>query len=80
MKIKILYFAEAKKIIKKNSEQVNFSGENVGDLKKFLSVLHPAASQVFENSMFAVNLEYANKDTFLDDGDTVAVIPPVEGG
>jgi molybdopterin synthase catalytic subunit len=33
-----------------------------------------------EGLLYAVNLEYAGKDTLLADGDEVALIPPVSGG
>jgi molybdopterin synthase catalytic subunit len=33
-----------------------------------------------EGLLYAVNLEYAGKDTVLSDGDEVALIPPVSGG
>ncbi len=80
MKIKMLYFAEVKRIVKKNSEQIKFNGKNCRDLEKVLLATYPSVSKVLKNSMFSVNLEYAQEDTSLKDGDTVAIIPPVEGG
>jgi len=41
---------------------------------------HPALSRFSANVLFAVNEEYAGGDHRLDDGDTLAVFPPVSGG
>jgi molybdopterin converting factor subunit 1 len=80
MKIKILYFAEARKIAKKKEEYVNFPGKTILDLKNFILDEYPKLKEIINESVFALNLEYANEMAGLKEGDVVAIIPPVEGG
>ena len=80
MKLKMLYFAEARRIIKKNEERIDFGGNNLSELKLTLISKYPKAAEIINSSMFAINLQYARLGSSLKDGDTVAVIPPVEGG
>ena len=39
-----------------------------------------ASTALLESSAFAVNQQYARRDTALRDGDEIAVLPPVSGG
>ncbi len=80
MKLKILYFAEARRIVKKNEEYVDFNGNTLSELKSTIIDKYPKVAEVVNSSIFAVNLQYAQLGSALKDGDTVAVIPPVEGG
>lgn len=80
MKVNLLFFGEAKTIMKQDSIEIEFKGSNINDLKMFLLKENPKLCDILENSMFAVNVEYRSLDTELKDGETVAVIPPVEGG
>ncbi len=80
MKIKILYFAEARSITNKDEEYLNFTGKTISELRKMLLEKYPKIAYVLRSSVFAVNMKYARNDTILKDNDTVAIIPPVEGG
>ncbi len=81
MKIKVLYFSSIKDKLKKKEELLDIN-ENAS-LKEVISLLkekYPNIAESLDKSMFAVNEEYADKNTKLKEGDTVAVIPPVSGG
>ncbi len=80
MKIKVLYFAEAYKILNRKEEELEFTEKSVADLLNELRKLHPEISDILNQSMIAVNLEYKPLNYLLKDGETVAIIPPVEGG
>lgn len=41
---------------------------------------HPELEQWRELTRFGINLEFAEPDTLLQDGDEVVLIPPVSGG
>lgn len=80
MKIKILFFAEAKRITGLEETELDFEGVDISDLKELLKVKFSSLNKVLESSAFAVDKEYVQSQTVLKNGDTVAVIPPVEGG
>ncbi len=80
MKVKVLYFSEAAKVSGKKEETVDFPGGTVRDFLKMLCEFHPEISQTIGLSMIAVNLKYESYDYILEDGDVLAIIPPVEGG
>lgn len=82
MKIKILYFAAVRELVGRDEEDVELpsSVSTISDLAAHLPTLHAslggrlAAVRFARNETFATNLER------LEDGDVVAVIPPVAGG
>lgn len=45
-----------------------------------LAQLHPALAGYAAHALFAVNEEHARSNHALQDGDTLAVFPPVSGG
>ncbi|WP_029522936.1 molybdopterin converting factor subunit 1 [Persephonella sp. KM09-Lau-8] len=81
MRIKVLYFSSVKDKIGLPSEDIELTeNSTVNDLVKLLSEKYPQIKDTLQNSMFAVNEEYASTDQKLKEGDTVAIIPPVSGG
>lgn len=81
MRIKVLYFSSVKDKIGLPSEDIELTeNSTVNDLVKLLSEKYPQIKDSLQNSMFAVNEEYASTDQKLKEGDTVAIIPPVSGG
>jgi len=80
MMVKVLFFAEAKKIVKKGEVDLDFTGRTVLDIKKELLEKYPSLETSFNSVVFAVNEKYVTEDTVLKDGDVLAVIPPVGGG
>ncbi len=81
MKVKVLYFSSLKDRLKISNEIIDINEKTT--VRSFLQILkerYPQFEKNFDNVMIAVNEEYANPDQILNDGDTVAVIPPVSGG
>ncbi len=52
----------------------------VADLLREMERLHPGLVVGVGQTMIAVNTEYATESQTLNDGDEVALIPPVSGG
>lgn len=50
------------------------------DILKRLATEKPQFIECYDSIQIAVNWEYADKNTLLQDGDEVALIPPVTGG
>jgi molybdopterin converting factor subunit 1 len=55
-------------------------GATVATVSDALQERFPVVATFVDRSAFAVNREYAAAATVLNDGDEVAVIPPVSGG
>ena len=54
-----------------------------GTVKNLLEEIlrrYPGLNHFTKNMMFAVNREFVNGDMKLEDGDEVAIMPPVGGG
>ncbi len=55
-------------------------GSTVGDLLRLLEAGGRRDEAVWKTLAVAVNREYAGLETVLQDGDEVALLPPVSGG
>ncbi|ACN99052.1 conserved domain protein [Sulfurihydrogenibium azorense Az-Fu1] len=80
MKVEVLYFSQVKDKVGKSSEIVDFNGNTVEDLINYLTKIYPNIRDILQKSMIAVNENYAEKDSILNENDKVAIIPPVSGG
>ncbi|RBW69530.1 molybdopterin converting factor subunit 1 [Bacillus taeanensis] len=76
--ITILFFAGHQETIGKEQIEWNKAGVTISELKRDLQEKYPALT--LDQSMAAVNEEYAADDTMVNDSDIVAFIPPVSGG
>ncbi|KAG9287740.1 hypothetical protein G9A89_004143 [Geosiphon pyriformis] len=89
----IFYFASARDATQIASEKIEIPNTGVSsdvqfslslkDLTMLLSLRHPALVPVLQGSLYAVNMEYVDKEDKafrVKPGDEVAVIPPVSGG
>ncbi|GAB9466315.1 hypothetical protein Gpo141_00003693 [Globisporangium polare] len=86
MRVNVLYFASAREDVGKREEEVRISDSSsgkaltLGDLRKKLCEMYPAAQAAISAITLARNLEYSDDDAELQDGDEVALIPPISGG
>ena len=55
-------------------------GATVGDAVESLGDKFPELTSFLPRIAFAVNQSYAKRDVVLNDGDELALIPPVSGG
>lgn len=76
--INVLYFAHLKEIAGQESEQYDVAGKTVAELKQIISEKYQMKG--LSSAMTAVNEEFADDETTLAEGDSVAFIPPVSGG
>ena len=81
MRVRVLFFASLREKAKtsESTETVD-ANTTVGDLWDHLCRKHEEIVPMSPSVSFAVNQEYADRDTRLQDGDEVALIPPVSGG
>ena len=76
--IKILLFAHLQEAIGESELRENLSGHTVGQIKVWMENQYPKLS--LQQMMAAVNEEFATDEVILNDGDTLAFIPPISGG
>ena len=81
VQIELRYFADAREAAGCDGETLSV-GESacVRDLLDAACTAHPLLLGVGEECRVAVNEAFASEDTRLEDGATVALIPPVGGG
>ncbi|HEX8267551.1 MAG TPA: molybdopterin converting factor subunit 1 [Pyrinomonadaceae bacterium] len=82
MKVTVLFFGAAKEIV--GAEQIEFDlPPQISAAAAFREILqtYSALSEKFGKSLlFAVNQTYANGDEIIQNGDELAIFPPVSGG
>ncbi|HEX8564150.1 MAG TPA: molybdopterin converting factor subunit 1 [Pyrinomonadaceae bacterium] len=82
MKVTVLFFGAAKEIV--GAEQIEFDlPPQISAAAAFQQILqtYSALSEKFGKSLlFAVNQNYASGDEMIQNGDELAIFPPVSGG
>ena len=77
--MQILYFAELKEILKKNTEIIEINDSiSVKQLKETINAKYPEVSK--KTYQIAVNEEFVQDNDTVKNMDIVALIPPVSGG
>ena len=80
MQISILLFGIAKDIVGKHELKMEVGKPcNVASLKEKIIQQFPGF-ELLRHLAVAVNNEYANNETMVNEGDEIALIPPVSGG
>jgi molybdopterin converting factor subunit 1 len=81
MQITIRYFAGHRDITGRAEERIDLpAGATVGTLWSLLVERYPRLGGYSGRLLYAVNQEFGTLATELQDGDEVALIPPVSGG
>ena len=80
MAIQVLYFAAAREAAGASRESLPDVPATVADLRRVLAQRHPPLARVLPRCRIAVNQEFAEDATPLQDGAEVALVPPVAGG
>lgn len=76
--INVLLFAQLKDELGKETLSIEGNGLTVAQLKEKLR--NDFQLEGLDSVMTAVNEEFADDETIVADGDTIAFIPPVSGG
>ncbi|WP_077623072.1 molybdopterin converting factor subunit 1 [Sediminibacillus massiliensis] len=76
--IKILLFAQLQEAAGTDNIELQADGLTVAAVKEKLAKDYQLTT--LDQSMAAINEEYAEDDDVIQQGDTVAFIPPVSGG
>lgn len=74
---KIMFFAHLRDRVGEEFLTKDVSGKTISELKQMLEENYGLK---LDSVMAAVNEEFASDDEVIQDGDTIAFIPPVSGG
>jgi MoaE-MoaD fusion protein len=81
MQIRVLFFGVLRDLIGRGSEALTLpNSATLGDLLEHYEKLIPALKDVTASIAMSVNQEYAGVEAKLNEGDEVALLPPVSGG
>lgn len=81
MKIKVKLFALVRQLVGRSELELELpDGATVADLQSRLQAEFPQLHLGNGGVLLAVNLRYARPDQVLQEGNEVALIPPVGGG
>jgi molybdopterin synthase catalytic subunit len=81
MQVRLLFFATLKDIVGARQMQVDVpAGSTVSDVLSHLEVTYPRIKDYRTVVLTAINEEYVDRATRVEEGDEVAIFPPVSGG
>jgi molybdopterin synthase catalytic subunit len=81
MRLRILYFATIRDAADEREATLDLpEGSQLSDLKLCLGKDNLRLATALDSAIFAINREHAFDDPVLNDGDEVAIFPPVSGG
>jgi molybdopterin converting factor subunit 1 len=81
MQIRVLYFGVLKDFFECSGKSIEMEeGASVADLLKVQRGSAKGGDALWDSIAVAVNQEYARVTDVLQDGDEVALLPPVSGG
>lgn len=75
---KVLFFAHLRDQVGAEEVQMEAAGKTVAALKAEVTETYKLAKM--DTVMTAINEEFAQDDEIINEGDTIAFIPPVSGG
>ncbi|MDH3708751.1 MAG: MoaD/ThiS family protein [Cyclobacteriaceae bacterium] len=80
MKLQVLLFGITRDIVGKSMLELDYRGpSDIQSFKEMLKDKYPEMSNL-SHFKIAINQEFAREDSQLQEGDEIALIPPVSGG
>jgi molybdopterin synthase catalytic subunit len=81
MRVRVLFFGVLKDIYARSEDSVELpAASRIADLVAHYRALAPEKNGLFHSLAIARNQQYASAGDLLQDGDEVALLPPVSGG
>jgi molybdopterin synthase sulfur carrier subunit len=81
MKVKVLYFALYRELAGLSEEIIELDdGSTTESMRILIKNNHPDLMDQWPMAIISVNKEYSKNEVTLNDGDEVAIFPPISGG
>jgi molybdopterin synthase catalytic subunit len=81
VQVKVLFFGAARDVAQQNEVVLNLKGRlKASDAFEQIVAAYPGLRRFGRSLLFAVNQEYAPLTQTIEDGDELAIFPPVSGG
>lgn len=81
MTVRAEFYARLREIVDASSLEITLpEGACVSDLMGNLSRDYPRLRDFEESMLFGIGVEFVDADQQLNEGDVVAIMPPVQGG
>jgi len=80
MPIKLLYFGPLKDLTGTAEEELTLDNCTAARVVAYVAEKYVGTGPLLEASAVSVNLEYVDRETVIEDGSEVALIPPVSAG
>ncbi len=81
MKMRAEFYSRLKEIIGAPALEISLpQNATVNDLFEQLQANHPQLRDFEKSVLFGVGVEFVDRNRALNDGDMIAIMPPVQGG
>ena len=81
MKVRAEFYSRLKEIIGALALDISLpENATVNDLFEQLKESHPKLRDFEKSMLFGVGVEFVDRNHVLNDGDVIAIMPPVQGG
>ena len=81
MRVRVLFFGMLRELVGQTSEEAEFpEGADLGVVFQYYAGRHPRLREMARSIVMARNQEFASLSTSLEEGDEIALLPPVSGG
>jgi MoaD family protein len=81
MKVRAEFYSRVKEIVGASSLELSLpENATVNDLFEQLTESYPKLQDFEKSMLFGIGVEFVNRNQPLNDGDVIAIMPPVQGG
>jgi molybdopterin converting factor small subunit len=81
MKVRAEFYSRLKEVVGAPVLEISLPEKvTVNDLFEQLLVSHPQLRDFEKSMLFGVGVEFVDRNHALNDGDVIAIMPPVQGG
>ena len=81
MKLRVEFYSRLKEIIDASAIELSLpKNASVNDLFEQLKKSYPKLRDFEKSILFGIGVEFVDRSYLLNDGDVIAIMPPVQGG